>query len=68
MRPAHAFDVLPTEPVQPLHHQQPAGHQVGMRAGDDDRPLAGLGQDLGDVEHVVGFQAEVELFDDRLRE
>ena len=41
---------------------------VGMGAGHDHGPLVGLGQDAGDVEHVVGFEAEVELLDDRLGE
>ena len=39
-----------------------------MGAGDHDGPLVGRGQHAGDVEHVVGFEAEVELFHDGLGE
>ena len=39
-----------------------------MRAGHDRRALVGLGEHARDVEHVLRFEAEVELLDDRLRE
>ena len=53
---------------QPFHDQHAPGHQFGVRAGDDHGPLVRFGQDAGDVEHVVGLEAEVELLDDRLGE
>ena len=39
-----------------------------MRAGHDDPALAGLASTRGDVEHVLGLEAEVELLDDGLGE
>ena len=39
-----------------------------MRPGHDVAALAELGQHAGDVEHVLGFEPEVELLGDRLRE
>ena len=39
-----------------------------MRPGNDRRALFGLREDERDVEHVLRFETEVELLDDRLRE
>ena len=39
-----------------------------MRSRDDDRALALHCEDRGDVEHVLRFEPEVELLDDRLGE
>ena len=39
-----------------------------MGPGHDQGPLLRLGQDAGDVEHVLGLEAEVELLDDGLGE
>ena len=64
----HALDVVEREAVEPLHHQHPPGDELGMGAGHDEGPLVGLGEDAGDVEHVLGLEAEVELLDDGLGE
>ena len=64
----HAGHVVEGESAEAFHDQDPAGDQFGMRSGDDHRALVGGGQDPGDVEHVVGFQPEVELLDDGLGE
>ena len=40
----------------------------GCGRGHDRVAHAGVGQHRGDVEHVLGFEPEVELLDDRLRE
>ena len=40
----------------------------GMGSGHDDGALAGVGEDRGDVEHVLGLEPEVELLDDGLGE
>ena len=60
--------VAPGVPVESLHDEHPAGDERGVRAGHDDGALAGLGQDAGDVEHVLGLEPEVELLHDRLGE
>ncbi len=65
---AHSDDIVELEARQPLHHEHPAGHQAGVRAGHDVAPLPELGQHLGDVEHVGRLEPEVQLLDDRLRE
>ncbi len=65
---AHAGGVVEAEPGDPLHHQDPAGHELRMRARDHVAVLAEVAQDGGDVEHVGRFHAEVELLDDRLGE
>ena len=41
---------------------------VGCGRGTMIPRWLGLGEDVGDVEHVLGLEAEVELLDDRLRE
>ena len=64
----HAGHVVEGEPAEPLHHQDPAGDELRVGPGHDHRALVGGGQDAGDVEHVVGFEAEVELLDDGLGE
>ena len=64
----HALDVVPGEAVEPLHDEHPARHEPWMGAGDDDGALVGLCEDVADVEHVGGLEAEVELLDDRLGE
>ena len=56
------------KPSSRLHDEDPAGHQAGMGAGDDQGLLAGLGQDPGHVEHVLGLEPEVELLHDGLGE
>ena len=56
------------KPVEPLHHQHAARDERGVRAGDDVAALAEVGQHPGDVEHVLGLEAEVELLGDRLGE
>ena len=65
---AHPGDVVEAEPGDPLHHEDPAGHELGMGARDHVAVLAEVAQDGGDVEHVGRFHAEVELLDDRLGE
>ena len=65
---AHPDGVAPGEPVQVLHDQHPPGHQLRMGPGHDHGPLAGTGEHLGDVEHVLGLEPEVELLDDGLGE
>ena len=65
---AHAGGVVEAEPGHPLHHEDPAGHELRMRSGHDVAVLAEVAQDGGDVEHVGRFHAEVELLDDRLGE
>ena len=64
----HAGDVVEGEARQPLHHEHPARDETGVGAGDDVAPLAELGEHAGDVEHVLGLEAEVELLGDRLGE
>ena len=64
----HAGHVVEGEPAQALHDQDPAGDELRMGSGHDHRPLVGGGQHPGDVEHVVGLEAEVELLDDGLGE
>ena len=63
--PCHVVEL---EPRQPLHHQHPPGDEGRVRAGDDVAPLVELGQHGGDVEHVGGLEAEVELLHDGLGE
>ena len=64
----HARDVVEAEAVEALHHQDTPGDEGGVGAGDHDGALVALGEDARDVEHVLGFEAEVELLDDGLRE
>ena len=64
----HADDVVEAEAVEPLHHQHPRRHQRGVGPGDDVAALAQLGERAGDVEHVLGLEAEVELLGDGLGE
>ena len=64
----HAGHVVPGEPGEPLHHEDAAGDELGVGPGHDQGPLARLGQDAGDVEHVLRFEAEVQLLDDGLGE
>jgi len=45
-----------------------SGHQRRVRPRDDHGPLLGLREHPGQVEHVLGFETEVELLDDLLRE
>ena len=42
--------------------------ELGVGAGDHVAALAELGEDPGDVEHVLGLEPEVELLGDRLGE
>ncbi len=60
--------IVEGETAQPFHHQHPAGHQSRVGPGHHHGPLVGGGQDPGHVEHVVGFEAEVELLHDGLGE
>ena len=53
---------------RPLHHQHPAGDERRVGPGHDVAPLAELGEGPGDVEHVLGLEAEVELLGDGLGE
>ena len=63
-----ALDVVERETRQPLHDEHPACHQRRVWAGDDVAALFQLDERLRDVEHVLGFEAEVELLRDRLGE
>ena len=63
-----AVDVVPRDAVEPFHHQHAPRDERRVRAGHDRGPLVGLGEHARDVEHVLRFEAEVELLDDRLRE
>jgi hypothetical protein len=56
---AHPLDVVPAETVEAFHDEETAGDELGVRPRDDHRFLACRGQDAGDVEHVVGFEAEI---------
>ncbi len=67
-RRVHRLDVVEREAVEPLHHQHPPADERGVRPRHDDPALLGLREDAGDVEHVLRFESEVELLDDRLRE
>ena len=67
-RGLHGVDVLVGEAGEPLHHQHPLGHQLGVRARHDDDALPRLGEHASDIEHVLGLEAEVELLDDGLGE
>ena len=64
----HRLHVVPRDPVEPFHHEHAPGHERGVRPGHDRGALLGLGEHARDVEHVLRFEAEVELLDDRLRE
>ena len=64
----HAGDVVVGEAGQAFHDQHPAGDQVGMGPGHDVGLLPQLDEGAGDVEHVLGFEPEVELLGDRLGE
>jgi hypothetical protein len=64
----HAHHVVEAEAVEPLHDQHPRRDQRGMGPGHDVAPLAQLHEGAGDVEHVLGFQPEVELLGDGLGE
>ena len=65
---AHPLDVVEAETLQPLHHEDPAGDQVGVGPGDDDGAWPVSSSTRGDVEHVLGLEPEVELLDDGLGE
>ena len=60
--------VVEGEAAQALHHQHPLGDERRMRSRDHHLTLPGEREHPGDVEHVVGFESEVELLDDRLGE
>ena len=65
---AHPGDVVELEPVEALHHEHAAGHELGVRAGHDVAGLAEVVEHRRDVEHVGGLDAEVELLDDGVGE
>ena len=64
----HARNIVEVESVDPLHHQHSAGDQCRVWAGHDVAGLLQLVEHHGNVDHVGGFHAEVELLDDRLGE
>ena len=64
----HRLDVVEREAAQPLHHEHAPRDHRGVRARHDDPALVGAGEHVGDVEHVLGLEPEVELLDHRLRE
>ena len=64
----HRLDVVEREPAEPFHHQHPLGDEGRMRTRNDHGALVRLREHVRDVEHVLGFEAEIELLDDRLRE
>ena len=65
---AHAVDVAEVEPVEALHDQHPARHQRRVGPGHHEVALLQRRERHGDVEHVLGLEAEVELLHDRLGE
>ena len=67
-RGVHALGVVESEAGEPFHHEDASGHQARMRTRHDGLADADLRQHGRNVEHVLGFQAEVELLHDRLRE
>ncbi len=67
-RRVHRFHVVEREAAHALHHQHATRHERGVRAGHDDAALLGACQHVGDVEHVLRLEPEVELLDHRLRE
>ena len=67
-RGADRIGVAPRKPFEAFHDQHAPRHQGRMGTGDDDGVLARVGQHAGDVEHVLGLEAEVELLHDRLCE
>ena len=64
----HRGDVVPRDAAQAFHHEDPPRDERRVRARHEQRALARLREHARDVEHVLGFEPEVELFDDRLRE
>ena len=64
----HPGGVVEGEAGEALHDQHPAGDEVGMGPGHHVGLLPQLDQRPGDVEHVLGLEAEVELLGDRLGE
>ena len=64
----HALHVTEVEAVQPFHHEHAARDQCRVGAGHDEVALVERGEGHGDIEHVLGFEPEVELLDDRLGE
>jgi hypothetical protein len=64
----HALHVAEVEAVQALHHEHAARDEGRMGAGHDEVALVERGERGGDIEHVLGLQAEVELLDDGLGE
>ncbi len=64
----HAGHVGEVEAVDPLHDEHAAGDERGVGPRDDERALPELGEDVGDAQHVVGLEAEVELLEDGLGE
>jgi len=64
----HAGHVVELEARETFHHDDAARHQLGVRARNHIAVLLQVGEDARDVEHVGGFEAEVEFFHDRLGE
>ena len=60
--------VVEVEAVEALHHQDPGRDQVRVGSWDYVATLAEGRVRAGHVDHVLGFEAEVELLDDRLGE
>ena len=57
------------KPVEPLHHQHPAGHQRRVRAGHDVARAGRARRSTAATSSMFGrLEAEVELLDDRLGE
>ena len=64
----HAFHVAEVEAVEPLHDEHAACDQRRVGPGNHEVALVERGERGGDIEHVLGFEPEVELLDDRLGE
>ncbi len=64
----HTDDVVEVEASQPLHHQHPFRHVIGVGSGNHEALLIQFHEHLGHVEHVGRLQPEVQLLHDGLGE
>ena len=62
----HANCIIKLETFKALHHEHTPSNEARMWTRHDVSVLMQLVQHLGNIKHVVGFDAKVEFFDNRL--
>ncbi len=63
-RTLHAGNVVELESLETFHHDDATSHQFGVWSRNHVTVLLEVGEDARDVQHVRGFESEVQLLDD----